>query len=349
MEETLAIESNSGQEKPKGLKSFFDLADYFAETYPDTVKISANKESELLVETRQRDEMVSEKGLRDVLEANHVSTKNMRELGDGKWVVLYKEQPRENLPEGYALKGGAARHYLRESLGLSTDFPRDYDVVRLSEKEPYDGADSEIARRFMPKDFEFGDGVEYVPDLGGYFNTRDLTINEVLATREQIIATESAILDTLRNILRLTPFERNNYNSNGEAGPKMLAKLLRFYSEALQLHGDAPSILDIGHERIDTVSISPFWLAVNLDRAFERGRSYAVEYVNTLLVNNQLPQSVQTPEEAINYLLDCMSDESFIFRSAPVDVFQAEDEWVNQFQENEDDAISKIRRRIIKR
>jgi hypothetical protein len=273
----------------------------------------------------------------------------MSEVGEGKWMIYYKKELVEDLPDGYGLKGGAARYYLRESLGLATDYPRDRDIVRLLENEPYAGADADIARRFMPKDFEFGDGVEKVLDIDIYFKTRDLTINEILATKKGIIATESAILDTVRNILRLTSFERYNYNPDGYAGPKMLAKLLRFYSEMTQLHDGAPSVLDIGHERIDMVSISPFWLAVNLDRAWERGRAYATDYTRTLLINNQLPTHVQTPEDAANYLLDCMRDESFIFRSAPDGDYLMEDTWIDQIQSNEDKTISEINKGITKR
>lgn len=325
------------------------LVHFFEEKFPDAIRISAAEERELLAETQLRDEAVQEKSLLEILEAHRIPTGNIELRADGRWFISYRERLREDLPDGYAFKGGAARFYLREAFGLPTDLPRDYDVVRLTEHEPYEGADAVVARRFMPKDFEFGDGVEAIADIDAYFRTRDLTINEVLATKDGIIATQAAILDTVRNILRLTSFERSSYNAEGQAGPKMLAKLLRFYSEALRLYGHTPLILDSGHEQIDAVSISPFWLAVNLDRAFERGNDYACAYVDTLIENKQLPKNVQTPEDAMWYLLDCMSDQFFIFRSAPIESFEEEDDWVDQLQEREDLTISKIRKGIVKR
>ncbi|MEI6346275.1 MAG: hypothetical protein WCO79_03540 [bacterium] len=330
-------------------KNFDELATFFEQKYPESVAVSADREIELLESSARRDVAATENGVLTLLREHELSVDGVRKLDDGKWSISYKEKLREDLPPGYAFKGGAARYYLREALGLSADLPRDYDVVRLVEAEPFPGADREVAQKFMPKDLEFGDGVEQVLDMEEYFRTRDLTVNEIVATSDGIVATESALLDTVRNILRLTHFEKTSFRPDGYAGPKMLAKILRFYSQAINECGRFPTIENIGHDRIDEVFISPFWLAVNLDRAWEVGRTKAQDYVDTLISNKQLPIDVVTPEAAADYLLGCMEEESFVFRSADPWHYDTEDVWVRNLEAQEDRKISEIRKRLIKR
>lgn len=199
----------------------------------------------------------------------------------------------EALPSGYGLKGGAARHLLRLSLGLPIARPpRDIDVVRLADVEPYDGADNELGYHYMRNDYEDGYGVEHIHSLNAYFHERDLTINEVLAVDEEVIATEEAVRDTVDGTIRLAAYTQNN-------GKKLRAKMLRFAAQSVDhcLHEDWQGPLEI----------PSFWLAVNLDRAI------ATEYVRLLREHSQLPQHIQTPEEAATWLQKDLS--FFVFRN----------------------------------
>lgn len=198
-----------------------------------------------------------------------------------------------DLPEGYGYKGGAARHLLQSALGMPHKHPpRDYDLVRTAETEPEPGMDAALARRFMERDFHYGDGVEALSDIDAYLAERDLTINEILAIGDKVILTDLALEDTVRRRLRLTEFERNAY---GTVGPKMRAKMLRLVAESMDhyLHAE-----DWEQE----VSIDSFWIAVHLDRAMDRGRETAARFIEILRRYRQLPDSVRTPEEVADLL-----------------------------------------------
>ena len=188
------------------------------------------------------------------------------------------------LPVGYGFKGGSARSLLREILGLKVIPPRDIDVIRLSAEEPYEGADTEIAQKYMAQDFEFGDGVEFVDSTINYFNTRDFTINEVYTSESQIFATEQCIRDTIRNIIRTTEYERRVYSKIGEIGSKMKAKMLRLHAEQMYSIG-VSSIPENDRNEIEKSFINPFWLAVQLDRAFERSHEVAEQFTQLLIEN----------------------------------------------------------------
>lgn len=236
----------------------------------------------------------------------------------------------QRLPAGYAYKGGAARALLLRNLGIDSHYtPRDIDIVRLSEEEPYKGADHEIAERFMSDDCATGYGVEHEEDMSRYFATRDLTINEVLATDTKIWVTESCIRDTVRKIIRPTEFEKCNVSSSGALGPKMLSKILRFYAEAIH-RWDEGAIEGVEDWQFEENFIRPFWLAIQLDRAFEVNQNIAEIFVSELKGKGQLPDDIADAEEAVKYLSSIMYGDSFYYRYAPMDQFTLEEEWFNE-------------------
>jgi hypothetical protein len=205
--------------------------------------------------------------------------------------------------------------------------PRDVDIVRFSEMQPFRDADQLLARKYMPDDYAFGDGVERIFDRDQYFAERDFTINEVLATDTTIVATKECILDTIRHIIRLTDYEQSRFS--GLAGDKMLAKALRFYAEGIHRYGDS-EVEGIGDWQLEKYFINPFWLAVQLDRAYEHNPRVAQNFVDTLRTNNQLPSDITTIEEAARYILYLMGEDSFYYRFAPVAQFEREDDWVDE-------------------
>ena len=236
----------------------------------------------------------------------------------------------ENPPEGYAYEGGAARALLLINLGIDTTYtPRDIDVVRLIEDEPHEGADHMVASKFMPDDYSHGHGVRQENDVARYFDTRDLTINEVLATPDKIWVTESCLRDTVRKIIRPTNYERYNFSEEGELGPKMLSKILRFFTESIQRWGDA-SIKGIEDWEFERYFIKPFWLALQLDKAFEISTEVAEKFASELKKRKQIPENIANAQEAAEYLISLMGDDDFYYRHAPTEQFDTEDEWFDK-------------------
>jgi len=143
----------------------------------------------------------------------------------------------KRLPIGYGYKGGAARALLLRTLDIDPTYvPRDIDVVRLTWLKDSGELDAKVAQENMPDDFAYGAGVEVVSDRDEYLTSRDFRLNEVLATDDRIIFTRGALLDTIRHIIRPTSFEQGEC---GMVGPKMLAKMLRFYSEFIYRYDQA--------------------------------------------------------------------------------------------------------------
>ncbi len=231
------------------------------------------------------------------------------------------------LPEGYGYAGGAARSLLLRNLGVdSGSVPRDIDVVRLVEDEPEPGSDRKIALAFMPDDFSHGHGVRNESDRQAYFDTRDLTINQILATDHEIFATRAAVLDTVRHVLRPTQHETAQFD--GRVGPKVLAKMLRLYSDLIHKYDDAA--IELGGDELDAVFISGFYLAVQLDKAVELSYEAGQRFVDELISRQRLPVEIRTVEDAANYFLESVCD--FHYRHAPTEQFEAEDALVDEYE-----------------
>ena len=261
--------------------------------------------------SEERDVFLEKFSVADILEA---SLKDASFVIDknGNIEITHNQQALEILA-GYGYKGGAARSVLRKVLGLKDIPPRDFDVVRLG-AEPYAGADNEVAKKFMAHDFEFGDGVEVVDNPNEYLETRDFTINEVYTNGDKIIATQQCIKDTVRNVIRTTAYERKLFSGNGDMGPKMKAKTLRLHAEQMYALG-VSSIPEDDLNVIEGTFINPFWLAVQLDRAFERGTAVAENFTTLLYECKIVPEYVRTSTDLGDYLLTEV--DGFRFRNAP--------------------------------
>lgn len=234
----------------------------------------------------------------------------------------------KRLPSGYGYSGGAARALLMRNLGIDPYYmPRDIDVVRLDREEPYDRADEEVAAKFMLEDFAHNHGVRDESDQDRYFNDRDLTINQIIATDKEILITRLGLLDSARHIIRPTDYEKKAFD--GEIGPKMLARVLRFYVEMINRYGNV-SIEGINDCVFEKLFVKSFYFALQLDKAVEVSYRLGQDYVDELKKRGRLPDEIESVEDAVSYFLGCTND--FYYRYAPVEQFDLEEEWAEDFE-----------------
>lgn len=245
----------------------------------------------------------------------------------------------KRLPSGYGYKGGAARALFLRTLEIDPNYvPRDIDVIRLAWLNDSCELDDQAAQENMPDDFAYGAGIEVVNDRDEYLTSRDLRLNEILATDDRITFTRGALLDTIRHIIRPTSFEQGGY---GEIGPKMLAKILRFNSEFIHRY-DQAGIEEVQDWQFEDGFISPFWLALQLDRAYEVSGNVAQRYVDELVARGQVPKDVNTVEDAAVYLLDLVFN--FSYRHAPTEQFEMEDHWAQEMEDDKKNRRGKVQR-----
>lgn len=300
------------------------IADLINKKHPEWLKTTDSQQAEIRSDARVIEDFLDDQELSEAISRLGMDISELEQLPDGNFSLDVKSHFSERrLPVGYAYKGGAARSLLLRSLGVDPEsMPRDMDIVRIADTEPFDGADDLVSREFMPDDYEHGNGVERLVDLQEYLESRDLTINEILATDKKITASRECILDNLRGILRMTDFEKGRYQGDDS---KMLSKILRFYSEAILKKGEA-FMPDYGHWDFGQVFLSPFWIALNVEKASQRGQIYLDAFIETLKKHQQIPQDLNSAEEVTAYLNQTMLDRPFYFRYAPVRQFEIEGE-----------------------
>ncbi len=194
-------------------------------------------------------------------------------------------------PHGYAYKGGAARLAVLELLGhpVGNQSARDLDLVRIGTQET--SRDKVVGQEYMPEDFQHGYGVELTPSICRYLSTRDFTINETLYYTDRIVASRAAIQDMYNGCIRPTPHvlhKRNQLPGN------IVTKMLRFQAEA-KLEGRSVRVVGIPADQ----KVSPFDIALHLDRALGRSPRLAKQYLTHCIEYGLLcPQRSQHGEIA---------------------------------------------------
>lgn len=241
----------------------------------------------------------------------------VEKIGNGLFRIPLAHHYLQPLPEGYGYIGGAARATLLRELGIdSSAQPRDKDIVRIVDKDIL-GLDANLAQKYSAEDYAHGHGVqELAPD---YFKTRDFTINETLVYGDWIYVTKDCLFDTLRRILRFTDYE--THDDEESQNSKLFAKAIRLASEEI-VRGRKLEIQN--KEAYQFANISPFYMALHLDRAFKRGNNVAVEYVRQLISMRQLPDVVDNPIRAMDYLLQAMEN-PYIFQYAPKSIIEIDE------------------------
>ena len=131
--------------------------------------------------------------------------------------------------------------------------------------------------------------------------------------------------------------ERQRYQFDTQKlGPKMKAKALRFHTEQLFAMG-VSTIPEDDKNEIEKSFINPFWLAVQLDRCFERGEDLAESFTTTLKEYQIIPQEINNSLDLGNYLLKEVYD--FHFRNAPKLQYSFEENHVENYELSETDVL----------
>ena len=311
------------------------------ELHPEALKYTTGERDKAEDIIEKREEYIGKNKLEDVLEEYGIDISKLEKDGKGLYHIKIKSHfTKDKLPEGYGYKGGAARSLLLRNLGIDKNsMPRDLDIIRVAEKENYPGADDEISREYMPEDFETDHGVEKILDLNEYFNTRDFTINEVMVYEGEVIASKQCLLDTARRIIRITKHERKTYSKKTKGGPelgsKTLAKMIRFYAEGIN-RGDEYAMQDIKDFDYEENFITPFYLAIHLDRAYETSQGAAEKYIEVLKEYEQIPDDIEGVEEAAQYLSGLFYRKNFYYRYAPIKQFRLEENKLAEEEKQED-------------
>jgi len=293
-------------------ENFGSLAEYLISTGTvDRVETSESKEYEALDKNMLYDTRIAEIPIRELLERYHASLNDLtqcEQLGEHIFRARIEPQNIVSIDVGYGFKGGAARVALVRSLGMRIDDPRDYDVIRLEGEynDPnYQKQDIDMAQKWMPSDFNTGHGVECVGDIARYMNTRDFTINEVMVYNEYVYFSEQCLQDTLQRVIRLSQYERKGSHDERDKQTndnKLLAKAVRMYAESLL--SDRYALEDLLEYRFNRDAIDPFFIAVHLDRAMERGFVHAKKFVELLHEKRHIPPEIHSPSLAVRYLTD---------------------------------------------
>lgn len=239
-------------------------------------------------------------------------------------VVTYFREEKRRPPQKYFFSGSAARALLMMNMGIPAPMyhPRDMDMLRFTTREEQEAEffkpteeDVWVAKEFMPHDWAHGHGVDFAENPHTYLSTRDFTINELYSDGETIIATDECIADTKEFVLRLTQYEKDAIE-NGQIPNKMAAKALRMASEIKVRFGEDAQIDPILEYFLETDTITPFWIALQLDKAAETGSAYVAEYMNLLHKYQQIPADVRTPEDLVTFCTDTIpKHRPFVFKN----------------------------------
>lgn len=177
-----------------------------------------------------------------------------------------------DLPEGFGLKGGAARAVAAYTL-YEEEWPvRDIDLVILPHGD--DSLIPEMSKLYMPRDWKYGDGPERVSAIEELLTERDFTINEVAFSEGKAYFTPTA-----RDALAKKRIEL----ADEVPGIKMKSKA-QLLAASLEAAEFKPTV----SERLLPIYWDPFWCGLMFDRAIEQGEEVAERYTTRILAAAQL-------------------------------------------------------------
>lgn len=224
----------------------------------------------------------------------------------------------QELPEGICVMGGVARSIARELLTGEIEPIRDIDLVAINDfadGELNDDVIDEYSKKYMLDDYNYGHGIGF-ENLDNYFNTRDFTVNQVLIHKGELLISEQAIDDFEENIIRPTKFEKpyeDWYLKSKLAVKGLLMKVV--------LDDISESVSTLEDFNINAYRMSPFFVALGLNKAFDRGKETARNFTNLLVEYEILKVGFYNmPEEAAKSL---RTETDFVFRPSSAEAVAA--------------------------
>jgi len=233
----------------------------------------------------------------------------------------------QNLNSSYWVIWSWAREQLEYELGLVSSFEglRDYDIIRITENEPFEWCDDLLAQIYMPDDFKHGNWVRKINE--NYFSTRDFTINEVYYHNGRLYFTQACYNDLLDSKVRLTWDTYSEYYGNHDF--KNVIKALRLYIERKEQFPDTEIIfMNQGPLYDDYCNL--FWIALNLDKAHFSWVSD--KFLKLLQEIWYLPEDLKNPKDARKYIMESWELVDFDFK-----YFEHDSELVAEMTELLDD------------
>jgi hypothetical protein len=169
-----------------------------------------------------------------------------------------------------------------------------------------------MARQFMTSDYRHGARVELVATLGEYFASRDLTINEVAVFGDSVHTTLMCVLDTIGHTIRPSRYRGGSLHKKPQLQGQSLLKMIRLYAEGHDC-GEAWSLTGIPEE----ISFSEFDFALNLNKAFQRGRTVAERFLRTAELLALIPATEDPVRWALEELAHLRHGEKGLFPDVP--------------------------------
>lgn len=233
----------------------------------------------------------------------------------------------KNLNWSYGVMWSWAREQLEYELGLVSSFEvlRDYDIIRITENEPFEWCDDSLAQMYMPDDFKHGNWVREINE--DYFSTRDLTINEVYYHNGKLYFTKECYDDLVASKIRLTWDTYSEYYGNHDF--KNIIKALRLYIERKEQFPDS-EIIFMNEGQLNDNYCNLFWIALNLDKAHFSWVSD--KFLKLLQEIWYLPADLENPKEARRYIMESWDISDFNFK-----YFEYDSELVGEIIELLDD------------
>jgi len=200
----------------------------------------------------------------------------------------------DDLPDGVAIMGGTARSLARRLVAGDKEPVRDLDLVFIPEladrdNPPTDNEIEALSQKYMPDDYAYGHGIG-TEHLESYFGTRDLTINQCLVAGNKLLMTRAAYDDFQENIIRPSYYEQNK--DNKPISERMFLKALLLQAVFSEFTDSFPTLEDFGLDEIDReidenayddIRISPFDVALTMNKAMGRGAQIAMKFTENLV------------------------------------------------------------------
>lgn len=191
-----------------------------------------------------------------------------------------------DIPEGIGFIGGMARRTAFKVLRGADVGVRDVDAVAFPELGPELSFEEKNrwSAELMPDDYAHGHGIKSEESIAAYFDSRDITMNQVLVAREGgkwgLYYSAQAAIDIRQGAIRPTIME---YNDNRYFGQKLIVKSI-LLEQVLQRDGISDAhIAGIDLRRtIGDDGLSNFMVSLGLQKSFEWGGDMPERYAAAL-------------------------------------------------------------------